>query len=686
MTLGVTFNGTTLFEGLSGEAGDWAGTDGISTEVFQQGVSSEGWIVAKNGNETAIYDYYAANGNVAANMSGANEHLYIHMRCDVAPFIDYLWIGISSTSAGTTNYEDWQIVDNTVAIEWYGEWKTFIVDINATAGRSNGTLTLSDVRSIRVNVDNSNSGNIRSIENTYLDVGRFGTGITASETTSTAFDFTDIEAIANNSTNKFGVLEESGGVLFARGEIVIGDSAGTDFANLTSADETLVFIDPSVSGENISTGLYKLDFVGNATNPTAVTFGTKVGTGDTATGRNGTTIQGESASISCSSSTDANVSMDLYGSTFRLLGGLITWDDLDIADDMAGTTFDGCDQVVTGKAVCRTMSWLNSTAISTSGALLWDEADVDVKNSLFVNNVVAIEMQSLTGDPTFTDMSFSGNTNDVRYEGATDWDLNWSGGTLPTVIDAGAGTLTPTASVDYTINNVENLTEITILDRDVSLLDSTGTPTVIALGDAVARTAYGQNISTAASAGNAERIRLRLRKVGTPTDGVYVGYISDDVPGVGLEAVSQTLDAADITTSFVTYDFDIQEKIDTTALTPSFEIQRTGAVDGSNYYEIEYSTVSVIAGERWVDNNGVWGSTTGDLLFSLMAAASDNSLYHAESVTTGTTTWTHGGTAREIEVLAMSLNYRALVYVDDVDSNVKSQSIAQQLDGVYLNP
>ena len=471
MALSVTFDGTTLLEGLSAEAGDWSGTDGISTEVFQQGVSSEGWIVAKNGDETGIYDYYAANGNVAADMSAADTHLYVHMRCDIAPFIDYLYIGISSTSAGTTNYEDWRLVDNTVDVEWYGEWKTFIIDINSTPNRTNGTLTLTDVRSLRINVDNSNSGNIRSIENTYIDVARFGHGIIASESTSTAFDFDDIETIANNTANKFGVLEKIGGIQFARGRITIGDDVGTNYGNLTSQDETVSFLDASVSGEVISTGLYQLAFVGNATNPTAITYGVKVGTGDTATGRNGVVIRGENANVDCTVTTSTDVNdLSLYGSFFQTLGGLIDFSNADLNDEILGVTFDGCDQLTRGGAVSRNCTISNTTAASTSGALFWDEDEEDIKYSLFVNNVVAIEMPtgSLTANVTFEGMEFEGNTNDVRYEGTTDWDLNWSEASgAPSIINASTGTLTAVNTVTLTLTGV-------IVDSQCSIY-STGT-------------------------------------------------------------------------------------------------------------------------------------------------------------------------------------------------------------------
>jgi hypothetical protein len=81
-----------------------------------------------------------------------------------------------------------------------------------------------------------------------------------------------------------------------------------------------------------------------------------------------------------------------------------------------------------------------------------------------------------------------------------------------------------------------------------------------------------------------------------------------------------------------------------------------------------------------------WPTASGDLLLSVMEAASDNEVYHVESVTTGTTTWTHDGTIREIVVLGMSLNSLQTVLTDDVDADDRSVRLPQVPDLVYSNP
>lgn len=252
MSATITTDLTTITEGTAADSGYWTGTDGESTEVFQQGVSSEGWIVAKNANETGVFDYYTKNGDAAADMSSSDVHLYVHIRCDIAPFIDYLKFRLTD---GSANYKEWIMVDNTSIIEWYGEWNTFVLDINKTPDASSGSLVYTDIRTISINVDNSNSGNIRSIENTYIDVIRYGTGITAY---GADFNFGDVEIIANSPTNKYGIVEEIDGVYFVQGRITIDDNAGT--TTFTSDNETLAFRD-----REVSSGLYKINFTGTGT-------------------------------------------------------------------------------------------------------------------------------------------------------------------------------------------------------------------------------------------------------------------------------------------------------------------------------------------------------------------------------------------------------------------------------------
>jgi hypothetical protein len=80
-----------------------------------------------------------------------------------------------------------------------------------------------------------------------------------------------------------------------------------------------------------------------------------------------------------------------------------------------------------------------------------------------------------------------------------------------------------------------------------------------------------------------------------------------------------------------------------------------------------------------------WSATTGDLILSIMEPASEHSLYHDESVTTGQTTWTHDGTVREIIILGMSLNFLQAIVLDDVGTDDKTVPLQQIPDTTYSN-
>lgn len=247
----------------------WTGEDGYSTEVFRQGNSAQAWIVSKNANETANFDAYTKLGLV--DMSAPRTHLYVTMRCDIAPFIDYLRIGLQSDTAhgsASNGTYWWTIVDNTGSLEWYGEWKTFLLDVHngSIDGDSTGTLDLAGITDIKFNVDNSNSGNIRSIENTYIDCVRFGTGLIL---TGTDWDWEDVATIDNSNTYKYDLIRRVGpGVFEVNGELIIGNGATTTTPSISN--QTLFFPDKSKSGESggplgkISGDLYKVTITGTA--------------------------------------------------------------------------------------------------------------------------------------------------------------------------------------------------------------------------------------------------------------------------------------------------------------------------------------------------------------------------------------------------------------------------------------
>jgi hypothetical protein len=312
---------------------------------------------------------------------------------------------------------------------------------------SSGTWsTANNITDVDFYFDLSNSGNIRNVPaNCYADAIRVGTGLTAY---GTDFDLQDIADVAEAAAQAYGITETiEPGIVVAQGEIILGDNSSTNACTFTSADEKLIFATrDGTSGYGlVSSSLYNLSFVGNGTGTTTIQMGTKVGTGDTATGRSGTDIIGGSGATVTVDMDDGNVnSVKLYGSKFQNLKGIVDATGLVAADEIMGTFFDGCDRLTPGAATYRNITVLNSTAISTDGAVIWSST-TDIKNS----------SESSTGTPfTWTGLTFSGNTFDVRNESGSAIVINVSGGGNASSKEEASGTITINNTVTTTIVGV----------------------------------------------------------------------------------------------------------------------------------------------------------------------------------------------------------------------------------------
>lgn len=443
MAVTVTPNVTDITLGETTDASYWTGTDSNSTEVYRQGSASRAWIVSKNANETANFDIYSKSGLV--DMSGTGVHIYITVRCDIAPFFDYLRVALQSDTAhgsSTSGTTWWTIVDNTSNIEWFGEWRTFILDVNSTAtdGDSSGTLDLSAITDLKVNVDNSNSGNIRSIENTYIDCIRFGTGLTL---TGTAWDFDDVATIDNSNTYKYDIVRKVGpGIFEVNGSITIG--SGSTTTTPSSSNETLFFPDPSTAGVaggplgKIATTFYNVVFGGTAT-----------------------TCDFNNVSLIASSSYPFYLDAD-YAS---LPSGSIDWDgglvieasacDFDDTQSIIGVSFVNCGQI--DPSTCEFEQNTISGYDGSSGALLWP-GGTTVNNCNFNNNTRAIEVTQASNQ-TYDALFFTSNTYDTHLNnGGTSINISKNNSSDPTsYVATGGGTVTYVGSSVQTLITVKDL-------------------------------------------------------------------------------------------------------------------------------------------------------------------------------------------------------------------------------------
>lgn len=223
----------------------WVGSSGaIDSQAFKQGSGSYYYQTPKNGIGTLTFTP-AANINMTANYT--TPHIYWTMRCDVFNSCELLNTGATNSGLmlrvtdGAGNFKQWHLDGKDT---WDGSWKNFVLDLTSAASHSSsGVLNLADVDVFTWYTDNSNSGTIRIIDNTWMDAVRYGEGLQAESLTTEAFSFKSIADEDVLSANWYSVLQEADGVLFCQGGLVIGDSGGSANCNFLSLNETVYFLD-----------------------------------------------------------------------------------------------------------------------------------------------------------------------------------------------------------------------------------------------------------------------------------------------------------------------------------------------------------------------------------------------------------------------------------------------------------
>lgn len=332
---------------------DWvAASEAIDTEVYKQASSigtdgSYNYQTGKNTLATAIFTP-PTNINMTANYT--TPHLYWSIRCDVMTFCEAL--NTSTTNSGhmvrvtdgAGNWTQWHVSGSDV---WDGGWKTFVLDLTNTADvhTSSGTLSLADVDIITFYTDNSNSGNIRVIDNTWIDAVRYGDGLQAESTTTEAFSFSDIALDDGLVANYYGIQQEVDGVLFTQGGLTLGDATASATCNFVSLNETVYFRDQLVSSSH-----YILTAVASATATTDIDIAGMV---CKTVGASGGELTFADADLT---------SVVIAGSTFIDMGTVtLTYTSCDIT----GTKFTGCGTIALASGVIFTGCEVDGCGILT---------------------------------------------------------------------------------------------------------------------------------------------------------------------------------------------------------------------------------------------------------------------------------------------------------------------------------
>lgn len=452
------------------------------TDVFLQGT---GACSVKVSNQGVILAY----GTGGLDLSATGTHVYIWCNMLAGGLMatrasSGLCICLSSdaTLSSGNNYSFFAVDGSDT---YPGGWVRYVIDVSKTRTQGAGTLNLSDVRHIGMYCDTR--PNVAKFDNLVIDRIDYGAGagLRVYGTSTTDDLFGDI-LTADEGTigNKYGVVTSKEGIIYVRGSIELGDSAGTNSTSHTDVDKIVVFENPQYyNGSSVvdcfATGFCGIDCVGNGTGTTNIQFGKKVGTGDTARGRNGLTIIG-GAPGTFFEMDDGNVDATLiYGSKLQAIDGTFTGS-TNTSHEIIGTTFDNCSQFVPeGGVVMRNDIFSGHTG--TDAALLWN-ASIDIKNCQFIanadgtNDPAGIE-HTVVGTVTYDNLTFAGNDNDI-YLSATTGTLtvNSSNGANPvTSRTEGSSSVTIVNAVTITLTNliagsrvyIENTTDTVVLFNEI---------------------------------------------------------------------------------------------------------------------------------------------------------------------------------------------------------------------------
>ncbi|NOR84597.1 hypothetical protein GQ473_00620 [archaeon] len=339
----------------------WSGTSGaLDTEVYKQAatIGSDGAYAYQTGKNTLASCTFTPATNINMTANYTTPHIYFTMRCDVFPFCEALNTGATNSGLmlrvtdGAGNYTQWHLEGSDT---WDGSWRNFVLDLTNTANihTTSGTLSLSDVDIITWYTDNSNSGTIRIIDNTWLDSVRYGDGLQAESATTEAFDFTDIALDDILTANYYGVIQDTEGVLFCQGGVILGDAVGSATCNFVSSGETVYFKDQLVSSSH-----YLLTAVASATATTDIDITSLVCK----------TVGGTGAEVTISDA-DLN-SVSIVSSSFIDMGAIT----LTYASGVYKTTgFSGCGIILLASGVTFTgCSVDNCGQLTHAGATLND--------------------------------------------------------------------------------------------------------------------------------------------------------------------------------------------------------------------------------------------------------------------------------------------------------------------------
>lgn len=325
------------------------------SDVFLQGT---GACSVKVSNQGVVLAF----GTGGLDLSAANTHLMIWCQMLAGPLMKVrdsttvpglaIFVSSDATLSSGSNYKMWAVDGSDT---YPGGWVRYIIDLSKTASTVVGTLNLASVQ--HVGVYCNTQPNVAKFDNLVIDRIDYvtpGQGLGISGTSPSA-SWEELFAADDAVANKYGIIQKSNGIYTLLGSVEIGDAAGSTTTVWDDATGAIVtfkdprYYDGTADASCISSDLYTISTVGNATGTTDITFGDVVGTGDDRQGISGGTITTDGPDWRWDSQADiADLdTVNLYGMNLTGAGRGVLLDD-GTKTSIISCTFVNCGEILPG--------------------------------------------------------------------------------------------------------------------------------------------------------------------------------------------------------------------------------------------------------------------------------------------------------------------------------------------------
>lgn len=307
------------------------------------------------------------------------------------------------------------------------------------------------------------SKSLGGADNCFWDIARWGTGLTITgggSTTQGTFAELASDDYSTAAGKAYGIIREiQPGVFGVQGQLVFGDVTAATNSYFEDVDATVIF-EANGAGDTF----YSMSVVGG-TGTNEFILGEKVGTGDTAKGAKGCTLQSSGPSVDLDLD-HTSIVTHLYGCKLFKLTGTLTFSTT-TTDEFIGCTVDQCAQVIANQAIIRNCVFSGYAGVDS--ALLWNST-INIKNCQFngntdvTNSPAGIEHTAISS-VTYDNLTFSGNDFDILNSSAGLVTVTKTNGSDPvTTRNTGGGSVVITAAFTLTLTDIPTGVQVTIVN------------------------------------------------------------------------------------------------------------------------------------------------------------------------------------------------------------------------------